>query len=394
MAQPLHDRLAPHYSSFRVSDRILLTGHSHQAWPDCGLQAQNQAWLDAAELVDDKWERAWLKAEEVRDGFRRILDDDSGHYALGTNTHELLARFLSALPLATRPRLVTTDGEFHSARRQLDRLREEGVSVVKVSASDAEQIAEKLIREVTDQTAAVIVSAVLFQNSHIVPHLEKVQEACDKFGALLLVDAYHAINVVPFSLATLGLERAYVVGGGYKYCELGEGNCFLRIPSDCQLRPVITGWFSEFSVLDKAAAAEVLYGQGADRFAGSTYDTTSHYRASAVFKFFQEQGLTPELLRANSQRQLAILSQTFDAADLPRELITRDQATPLEAIGGFLSLQSSQADAISKALRSHEVWTDARGEHLRFGPAPYVSDDQLRAAMHALSCVVGTLSGS
>ena len=29
--------LAPHYSRFRVAERLLLTGHSHQAWPDCGF---------------------------------------------------------------------------------------------------------------------------------------------------------------------------------------------------------------------------------------------------------------------------------------------------------------------------------------------------------------------
>ena len=54
--------LAQHYSRFRVGDRLLLTGHSHQAWPDVGFEAQSRAWLDAAEYVDDKWERA---AEQV-----------------------------------------------------------------------------------------------------------------------------------------------------------------------------------------------------------------------------------------------------------------------------------------------------------------------------------------
>ena len=44
--------LAGHYSAFRVAERLLLTGHSHQAWPDVGFDAQQQAWRDAAELVD------------------------------------------------------------------------------------------------------------------------------------------------------------------------------------------------------------------------------------------------------------------------------------------------------------------------------------------------------
>jgi len=55
--------------------------------------------------------------------------------------------------------------------------------------------------------------------------------------------------VVPFSLREKGLSGSFIVGGGYKYSELGEGKVFLRFPVECQLRPLITGWFSEFSTL-------------------------------------------------------------------------------------------------------------------------------------------------
>jgi kynureninase len=47
--------LAPHYARFGVAERLLLTGHSHQAWPDVAFEAQSAAWLDAARYVDDKW---------------------------------------------------------------------------------------------------------------------------------------------------------------------------------------------------------------------------------------------------------------------------------------------------------------------------------------------------
>ena len=113
--------LSSHYSRFRVGERLLLTGHSHQAWPDVSFEAQQQAWLDAAELVDDKWARASEVASRVQQQWQRLLNDPDGIVALGQNTHELVIRLLSALPLDARPRLVTTDGEFHTIRRQLDR---------------------------------------------------------------------------------------------------------------------------------------------------------------------------------------------------------------------------------------------------------------------------------
>ena len=363
------EELAKHYTRFRVTERILLTGHSHQAWPDVAFEAHQQAWLDTAEHVDDVWDLAFQKANEVRRGFARLLDDTPERIALAENTHELVVRFLSALPLRKRPVLVTTDGEFHTIRRQLDRLAEEGIEVIKVPAMPATTLAERLAISVDERTAAVLVSAVLYANAHIVPHLTAVQEACDRVGAELLVDAYHALNVVPFSLIEEGLQRAYVVGGGYKYCQLGPGNAFLRFPQDTDLRPVVTGWFSEFTDLSRApAGGRVAYGPGPARFAGATYDFTSHYRGAAVFKFFEEQKLTPAKLRELNQHQVEILSG----------------GSRNDAIGGFLAIPVGKAAKVQQALRKKNVWTDYRGDVLRLGPAPYVTDPQLKAAAASL----------
>ncbi len=368
------EELAKHYTRFRVSERILLTGHSHQAWPDVAFEAQQQAWLDAAELVDDVWDVAFEKANEVRRGFARLLDDTPERIALAQNTHELVVRFLSALPLGRRPQLVTTDAEFHTIRRQLDRLAEEGIEVIKVPAMPAATLAERLAISVDDRTAAVLVSAVLYTNAHIVPNLRVVQQACERVGAELLVDAYHALNVVPFSLIAEGLQRAYVIGGGYKYCQLGPGNAFLRFPEDSDLRPVVTGWFSEFTDLSRSpAGGRVTYGPGPARFAGATYDFTSHYRAAAVFKFFDDQKLTPPKLRELSQHQIEILSG-----------VSRN-----DAIGGFLAIPAPRAAKIQKALRKKNIWTDYRDQTLRLGPAPYINDAQIDIAVEVSAFLLG-----
>lgn len=381
------NRLAPDYSAFRVADRLLLTGHSHQAWPDCARDGQLRAWEDAAELADEKWERAFAQADRVRRGFAALLDDADSEYALAPSTHDLLLRFLSALPLRDRPRLVTTDGEFNTIRRQLDRLGEEGIEIVRVAAGPADTVAERLAAEITDRTAAVLVSAVFFHNAHIVSGLDQVAQGCARFGAELLVDSYHALGVVPMSVPRQGLGGAFVTGGGYKYCQLGEGNCFLRIPPGRSFRPVVTGWFSEFSALAESRSTAVAYGRGADRFAGSTYDPTSHYRAADVFGFFEAQGLTPAFLREVSQHQIGRLADRFDALDLDPAVVTRDRTVPLEQLGGFLALRAPDAGGLSRALRERGVLTDYRGDALRFGPAPYLADAQLDAAMDLLGQV-------
>jgi kynureninase len=381
--------LAAHYSRFRVAETLRLTGHSHQAWPDVARDAQLQAWDDAAEWADDKWGRASERAARVRAGFAARLDDGGGVIALGASTHELVIRFLSALPLDERPRLVTTDGEFHTLRRQLDRLAEDGrVRVEKLSALPAATLAERLAAAVDDGTAAVLCSSVLFGNAHIVPALDQLLEACRAEGAELLIDAYHQLNVVPFPAAAL-LDEAFVVGGGYKYCQLGEGNCFLRVPPGREhMRPIVTGWFSEFSHLSERGAGRVEYGAGPERWAGATYDPVSHYRAARVFEFFEEQGLEPRLLREISQHQVGLLARTFDSLDVDPAMISRDRSVPLEAVGGFLALRTLRAAEVCRELAARGVTTDVRGDTLRLGPAPYLSDHQLEDAILALGQVL------
>jgi kynureninase len=381
--------LSIHYGRFDVAHRLLLTGHSHQAWPDVALHGQIEAFTDAAATVDEKWDLAFAKAERLRQAYRDLLDDPNCDIALGANTHELVVRFLSSVDLRNRPRLVTTDGEFHTLRRQLARLAEEGVEVVRVAATPVDTLAERIAAEVDDRTAAVLVSYVLFETSRIVPGLSSVAEACRHRGAELLVDAYHALGVVPFSVRQQGLTDAWVTGGGYKYLQMGEGNCFLRLPAHAaRLRPVITGWFAEFEDLAAKAAGQVGYAPGGDRFAGATYDPTSHYRAVAVRDFFARQSLTPAFLREVSLHQNGLLAAQFDALDAPPEVITRDRAAPREAFGGFLALTAPNAGELRKKLAERGVWTDSRGDKLRFGPAPYLSDSQLETAIATLGELV------
>ena len=376
--------LARHYSRFRVGERLLLTGHSHQAWPDVALQGQVDAFLDAADGVDTKWGKAFAVADRVREGFRAFLGEPGADLALGQNTHELVLRFLSALDLRTRPRLITSDGEFHTLRRQLARLGEAGIELVVVPTDPVETLAQRMAARIDDRTAAVLVSAVLFGTSAIVPGLDEL--AAHRQGAELLVDAYHALGAVPFSAPV----DAWVVGGGYKYLQLGEGNCFLRLPAHAQeLRPVLTGWYAEFGELAaRRDPGEVGYATGSMRFAGATYDPTSNYRAARVFDFFTEHGLTAEYLRDSYLRQTTLLADDFDALGIPDDVATRDRSRPRGAFGGFLTIHTPQAARWQEKLAAIGVATDSRGNHLRFGPAPYLRDDQLHAAMAALGEVI------
>ncbi|MDH3744881.1 MAG: kynureninase, partial [Acidobacteriota bacterium] len=348
---------------------------------------------------DDKWQYAYAAADRVRAGYRRLLDDPTGRYSLAAATHDLLVKLISSLPLwdragrRSRRHLVTTDREFHALERQLRRLEEEGIEVTRVAAHPAENVGERLAAAITDSTAAVLVSTVFFSSGHIAGDLSTAAEACRKHGAILVLDTYHQLNIVPFSLRERGLEDSFVVSAGYKYCQLGEGNAFLRFPNDCDMRPVATGWFANFGELSLAQRdGPVGYDSGDDRFAGATYDPTSHYRGAEVFEFFNEQQLTPPLLRRINQHQLSRLANRFDDLDLDPRVLQRDRSVGIENLGGFLCLESVDAAEIWSELEKRGVFSDSRDRSLRLGPAPYLSDEQLDRSIDILGEVVGRKS--
>lgn len=382
MSAPIDPRaLRPSYSCFLRHGRILLTGHSHQAWPDVAREGLLESFDDAAEHVDDKWEAASLAADAVRSAVARIIGAQPDEIALGQSTHELVARFLSALDLKKRPHLVASAGEFHSMHRQLARLAEAGVEVTLVPVEPVSELAGRLARAVRDDTAALLVSSVLFETSSIVPDLAHAVEAAQKRGAEVLVDAYHAFGVVPFAVSQLGRDPIFVTGGGYKYAQWGEGCCWLRVPRETSLRPVYTGWFSDFASLaaPRDVVRRVSYGpRPADRFAGSTYDPASHYRARAVIRFFESNELSVERLRALSLRQTERI-----LAGLEPGYRVRTPRDP-ERRGGFVSVEVEGAASVVGALRARGIFTDARGSVLRLGPAPYVTDEEIDAALAAI----------
>ncbi len=154
------------------------------------------------------------------------------------------------------------------------------------------------------------------------------------------------------------------------------------------MRPVLTGWFAEFTARDQSAPrAGVAYGPGADAFAGATYDPTSHYRATAVFAFHAAHGLTPERLRSISRHQVGLLETGFAALDIDPARASIEPV-PEGRRAGFLAIRTPDAAQVVRALRERQVFVDARGDILRAGPAPYLSDEQLRGAVAALADVL------
>ena len=95
-----------------------------------------------------------------------------------------------------------------------------------------------------------------------------------------------------------------------------------------------------------------------------------------------------------SQHQTGLLARRFDELDVPERLMRRERSVPLDEFGGFLALECPQSPAVARRLAEDGVLTDARGRYLRLGPAPYLSDAQLEAAMERLGHALAALKSS
>ena len=389
----LANRLAPHYSRFNVSNRLLFTGHSHQAWPDIAREGQLEYFDVCAEHVDKKWYSAFEKTEILRDYLRDYYDDPDGFYCREESTHFLLVSLLSSFDLKNKPKLITTDSEFYSMHRQLSRLEEAGLEIVRVPTFPDEDFGTRLIEEIDIKTSAILLSRVYFESSFINTHLSDIAAAARVQGIPLIIDDYHGTNVVPLSIREEGLEDCFILIGGYKYLQWGEANCFLRFPKDCELRPVITGWFAAFSKLEiPQKEGPVLFDESDQRFASGTYDPSSQYRAAKVVEFFREQRLTPKVLRDQYEDQVGLLRTRFLEQDFDPEVIKLTHNAPLSRNGGFLSLTAPKAREIKADLLSRKVFTDARGSILRLGPAPYITEAQIDAIIAELKTSIAKIS--
>lgn len=385
----LAQKLRPHYAHFLGArgGESLLTGHSHQAWPDVAREAQLAAWDDAARLVDGKWDAVF--GEILPELQRRIADrlgsDRPSDIAIAPNTHELVYRLLSCLPADAR--VLTTDSEFHSLNRQLRRSEEEGLQVERVAVEPGEGFVDRMVSALEGPAAPdlVALSLVFFTTSRMVSDLPRVLEAAAARNIPVLVDVYHAYCAVPLEVRRWP-GRVFVVGGGYKYAQCGEGCCFMQLPEGIEdLRPRQTGWMADFAGLSGPQTGPVGFAPGAFRFFGATFDPTPLYRAVYVLRWMDQRGLDPATLRAASLlRTERFIARLDDLRTEPRGLSI---ATPREADerGAFVAVRTPRALELSRSLRARGVHTDARGDLLRFGPAPYTTSAEIDRAATALS---------
>jgi len=352
-----------------------------------------RCWEDAARLAGDKWQVVFGELlPSLQQGIAAILNlPDPSTLAIAPNTHEFLGRILSCFRSDRPVRILSTDGEFHTFRRQVARLEEDGMAICTYVPVEPHQSFAARFHEAAAKGGydLVFVSQVFYTSAATSGRIEDLVAAVPDSETFIVIDGYHGFMARPTDLSNVS-QRVFYMAGGYKYAMAGEGVCFLHCPPGYGPRPRDTGWFAEFGALAAPAGKTVGYPADGSRFFGATFDPVGMYRMRAVLTWMTAIGIGIEQVHAHASGLMAHFLEGLKPLGL-KGLLRRDLVTPFgdgAAHGNFLSFCAPNAAAIEAALAAADIHADHRGDRMRFGFGLATTRDDVHTAIERMAEVL------
>ena len=372
-------------------ERLHFAAHSHHLWPDASFDGQMRAWVEANRFADRKWGPIFGEViPEAQAHVARELNLPSPDTVVfAPNTHDLLLRIVSGVE--RKPvRILSTDGEFHSFRRQGERWEEAGEAVItRVPLHPFGTFDDRFIAAANGGGFdLILVSQVFFRTGQTFGRIADLAALANPAGPWVVIDGYHGFMATPTDLSAVA-DRIFYVSGGYKYAMSGEGVCFLHAPDGYCPRPVVTGWFAEFGDLSGPPGG-VQYRRDGGRFWGATFDVSPLYRFNAVRRMLDEASLGTADVSTHAHALMARFQSAVGNGEAGR-LAAAELINPLtdEARRArFLAFRHEDASTWQSALLDADVVTDVRDDVIRFGFGLYQDADDVERLITACKRVL------
>jgi kynureninase len=337
-----------------------------------------------AEYVDEwaeqgvrAWARGWWEMPlRVGDEIAPLIGAGAGEVVMVPNVTLGQATVLSALDYPPeRNRIVMTALDFPSVRYVYDKLaRRLGAEIVVVPAS-ADGLGvdtDAMLAAIDERTRLVAISHVLFRSAFVMD-VAAIAQRAHAMGALVSVDAFHSVGVLPVDVQALGVD--FLTGGVLKWLCGGPGGCFLYIAPSVRtaLEPALTGWQAHAHPF--AFDETMEYAGTAFRWLSGTPVIPALYAAVEGPRLVRRAGI--DAVRAKSIRQTTRLIELADArgytVHAPRDPARR---------GGTVAFDVPHAYEVAQYLLARNVLVDYRpNAGIRVAPHFYTSDAELEAAV-------------
>ena len=307
------------------------------------------------------------------------------------NTHELLVRMFSARAESRPLDVLTSDGEFHSFRRQSGALggRWHACACASLPASRSRHSPSATSPRLREKAPDIaFLSHVMFK-SGLRFDGAKTCRTCARPTACGRCSTSITRSWPCRAISARVADHVFLLGGGYKYAMAGEGAGFMHAPPGFAPRPQNTGWFADFGAIE-AKQGEIAYAVDGGRFLGATFDATGVYRFNAVQAMLAREELDTQAISARLaalRDALCTAIASGDAGALVDAELLRPNATGPQA--RFISLRHPNATHWKAKLFEHDIITDARDDVLRIGLGLYHDQADIEALCAGVKRALG-----
>jgi kynureninase len=347
-----------------LEERIYLATHtlgplSSEAFSD--VEAYTKS-LYLGKRVFQVWRERY---EEMFPLLETLLNAPTSSVAITASSTAAQAAIAAAIqPSAKRNRIIITDLDFASARYLWNAQVQRGFDIIEVKATNGiEILAEDVVDRIDDRVAIVAVSLVSYLNSarlDILPIIEAAHAA----GAIVILDAYQAVGVIPIDVMSLNVD--VLVGGMNKWLcgSMGMAFAYVKPSLSEKLNPVYPGWFAHRHLQPPMFASSYTPASGACRFQQGAPPIEPIYTSRAGLRFAIEVGVDRIY-----QRNLLLTNYLITAADANGIKIN----TPLNHLnrGATVCLGVKNPDIVVQQLATLDIDVDTSSAlGIRVSPHP------------------------
>jgi kynureninase len=339
-------------------------------WGSHGVRAWNFGW--------------WELPVTAGNAIAPLIGAGDGEVVMQPNVSLAQSIVLSALDFpAERNEIVMTALDFPSVLYGFRELGTRlGARIITIPSEDGITLdMDQLLAAITERTRLVAISHVLFRSAFIVD-VAAVCRRAKEVGALVSLDAFHSVGVMPVDVRTIGAD--FLTGGVLKWLCGGPGGCFLYVSPEVRdtLTPAITGWQAHARPF--AFEREHDFTTGAFRWLNGTPVIPALYAAVEGPRLIARAG--PAAIRAKSMRQTALLVRLADergySVHAPRDPERR---------GGTVTLDVPEGFAVAQALLARDIMVDFRaGAGIRIAPHFFTRDDEVETVIGTIDEVLTT----
>lgn len=366
-------------AEFPVTQRWIYLNHAAVS-PLCrpAAQAMRRSLRDVEEngmAYSEHWSDLYKRARRLS---AQLIGAHPSEIALLKNTSEGLITAAQGIRWHRGDQVLLAKGEFPSNVYPWLSLESQGVDVVWIEEREGRLWPEDFIRATTSQTRVLSISSVEFFSGQR-NDIEMLGAFCKERDILFVVDAIQSLGAFPMDVASSHIDL--LCADAHKWLLGPEGSALFYCSRKAMrtIQPTGLGWASVESAFD-FLNYDMSLQPDARRYENGTLNTAGIAGMTGAIDFLLSQNI-----HAISQRILCLTHKLREGL-IERGYIVRN--SPLsEDQSGIVTFRHPQISALQivDKLRSRDIISSERGDHIRLSPHFYNTEEEIDLTLDALA---------